>query len=401
MYKVVSYKRSDLFAKVWSTPMLQLAKEIGVSDVAIGKACRRAGIPLPGRGYWAKDAKHRQMPELPDSANPGHDTIKFQVLDVALIGQPRPKAPAVSKAQRNAIKVPQSLQNPHPLVAATLDAAKKRTIDHGRLILDSKSLDIRVSPKSIDRALRLMNALIKASEKEGYTWAVSKDGGTTVICQGEAMKVNLKERLTRRVKPPAPLPPATRRGAWAPPVPSWPTYEWISTTELAFHVDERITSGATRTWQDTKHTSLEDKLSHILAGLPLIAAGIKAVREEREARDRAYEERARKEADQARALEALRLARGRLVGAMQSWEEASRIRLFCDAIEKHAAGLPADEAREVRQWAEWIRLQADHLDPLKRGLSRVRPWSVKVPDDFTGYGWSKPPQDWWTTAGKS
>ena len=29
----VTYTRNELFAKVWSTPMLQLAKEIGVSDV--------------------------------------------------------------------------------------------------------------------------------------------------------------------------------------------------------------------------------------------------------------------------------------------------------------------------------------------------------------------------------
>jgi len=399
MYKVVTYTRSDLFAKVWSTPMLQLAKEIGVSDVAIGKACRRAGIPVPGRGYWAKDAEQRHKPELSESASPSRDTIKFQVLDVALIGQPKTKAPPVPKPQQNPIKVPQSLQNPHPLVAATLDAAKKRTVDHGRLVLDSKSLDIRVSPDSIGRALRLMNALIKASEKGGYTWAISGEGNTTVAWQGESMRVDLKERLVRREKPRVPAPAPKRRGAWAPYVPSWPTYEWIATSELTLHVDEYITSGAQRKWQDTKRTRLEDKLSDILAGLPLIAAGIKAVRDVREARDRAYAEQARKAADHAKRQEALRLARARLVSSMQCWEQASRIRQFCQAIEGHSAGLPTEEAREIDKWVEWVRLQADLLDPLKQGLPKVRPWEVKVPELFDGYySPEKLPEDWWSAA---
>ncbi len=210
------------------------------------------------------------------------------------------------------------------------------------------------------------------------------------------MRVELKERIVRKEKLPAPAPAPKRRDSREPYVPSWPTVEWIPTTQLTFHVDTYISSGAQRTWQDTKRKTLEEKLSDILAGLPLIAAGIKIVREEREAWNRAYEEKERKAADHARMLEALRLARGRLVGAMQSWEQASRIRLFCEAIENQTARLPADEARDVAKWVEWIRLQADQLDPLKQGLSKLRPWSVKVPDHFTGHSsWEKRPEDWW------
>ncbi|RYG98469.1 MAG: hypothetical protein EON58_07055, partial [Alphaproteobacteria bacterium] len=53
MYKQVEFTREDLHAKVWALPLLVIAREIGVSDVALGKACRKAKIPLPGRGYWA------------------------------------------------------------------------------------------------------------------------------------------------------------------------------------------------------------------------------------------------------------------------------------------------------------------------------------------------------------
>ena len=44
----------DLQTMVWSKPTLQLAQELGVSDVAIGKWCVKLGIAKPPRGYWVK-----------------------------------------------------------------------------------------------------------------------------------------------------------------------------------------------------------------------------------------------------------------------------------------------------------------------------------------------------------
>lgn len=46
--------RADLYAMVWRTPMHKLAPEFGISDVGLAKLCRRQGVPLPPRGYWAK-----------------------------------------------------------------------------------------------------------------------------------------------------------------------------------------------------------------------------------------------------------------------------------------------------------------------------------------------------------
>jgi hypothetical protein len=50
------YNREDLYEKVWRMPVRLAAREYGVSDVAIGKVCRKLYIPVPGRGYWAKRA---------------------------------------------------------------------------------------------------------------------------------------------------------------------------------------------------------------------------------------------------------------------------------------------------------------------------------------------------------
>ncbi|GFE79270.1 hypothetical protein GCM10011487_12700 [Steroidobacter agaridevorans] len=48
------FKRETLYELVWTAPVSEVAKRIGVSDVALAKLCRRAAIPLPYRGYWAR-----------------------------------------------------------------------------------------------------------------------------------------------------------------------------------------------------------------------------------------------------------------------------------------------------------------------------------------------------------
>ena len=56
----------------------QTGQDIGVSDVAVAKACRKAGIPLPGRGHWAKSEKQRQRKPKPPQVD---GKVRFQVLD--------------------------------------------------------------------------------------------------------------------------------------------------------------------------------------------------------------------------------------------------------------------------------------------------------------------------------
>jgi hypothetical protein len=46
--------REQLYDLVWSAPMQRLVKQIGISDVAIAKHCRKLGVPVPERGYWNK-----------------------------------------------------------------------------------------------------------------------------------------------------------------------------------------------------------------------------------------------------------------------------------------------------------------------------------------------------------
>jgi hypothetical protein len=59
------YNRKELYSKVWKFPMRVLAKEFGVSDVALAKTCKKLHIPVPGRGYWAKKAADQAVDPRP------------------------------------------------------------------------------------------------------------------------------------------------------------------------------------------------------------------------------------------------------------------------------------------------------------------------------------------------
>ena len=76
MYTFVSFTAAEPFEKMWQTPMVKLAHDIGVSDVAVAKACRKAGIPLPGRGHWAKPEKQRQRKPKPPQVD---GRVRFQL----------------------------------------------------------------------------------------------------------------------------------------------------------------------------------------------------------------------------------------------------------------------------------------------------------------------------------
>ena len=52
-----TFTRDALYKLVWSEPTQTLSKRFGISDVGLAKACRRANIPTPDRGYWVANLK--------------------------------------------------------------------------------------------------------------------------------------------------------------------------------------------------------------------------------------------------------------------------------------------------------------------------------------------------------
>jgi hypothetical protein len=67
-------RRSELYEKVWSRPVIKLAQELGITDVGLAKLCRRHAIPVPPRGYWAK-VRAGQRPSMIPLPTPDKDEV--------------------------------------------------------------------------------------------------------------------------------------------------------------------------------------------------------------------------------------------------------------------------------------------------------------------------------------
>ncbi|OWQ83603.1 hypothetical protein CDN99_26090 [Roseateles aquatilis] len=81
-------KRSELYAKVWATPVLKIAAEVGITGTRIAAICRQHGIPTPPRGYWAKLSAGKQPPTVP-LPSPEAD---YEIKVGAPQGRPKPSA---------------------------------------------------------------------------------------------------------------------------------------------------------------------------------------------------------------------------------------------------------------------------------------------------------------------
>jgi hypothetical protein len=73
----VELSRDELYEKVWSLPGSKLAKQFGISDVALAKVCKKFGIPRPDRGYWARLEAGQMLSKPPLS--PSLDSAKFNL----------------------------------------------------------------------------------------------------------------------------------------------------------------------------------------------------------------------------------------------------------------------------------------------------------------------------------
>lgn len=394
MYQQVEFTREELFDKVWTTPVLKLAQEIGVSDVALAKACRKADIPLPARGHWAKPAESRpRRPKLPKAPIDRSGPVRFSVLDEAH------RSPTTPRPDRDEprIPVPEPLESPHPLVARTLKALKQTKPYDGRIRpLISEALDVGVSPQQVERALRILDALIRASEARGFRWEIGKEG-TRVSCDEEKIRIRLWETLSKQEIPPPPKTPG-RKGRWQTSDDSYyyARYEWISTGRLSIQIDDQVATGARRNWSGTANTPLENKLHEIVVGLPLVAAGIRLAREKHEAWQREWDEQEARRKQTARNAEIQRRLRKRLVHSVEQWEQSKRLQTFCEAARSEIELLEGVARTQGEEWLAWANAHADALNPLGHRLPKIAHLEVKL-DGWYLEDYRRPPPDWWTT----
>lgn len=93
------YDREELYIAVWALTMQKAAKKYGVSDVALGKTCRKLHIPVPGKGYWNKRAANQPveprppLPVIPPTSQPSEDPPQQAIARISLAGLPQTARP--------------------------------------------------------------------------------------------------------------------------------------------------------------------------------------------------------------------------------------------------------------------------------------------------------------------
>lgn len=378
------FTRQEFYDLVWSQPLSQLAKRVGISDVALGKLCRNEQIPHPAVGYWAKLGAGKKVGkiDLPPRGLGKSDLIEFGRdpydwhLQTAeeLLAQPAPRPPEFSetmhtvreRALKLAEKAPikKSLSNPHSIIAGLLAADIKRKEELAKspygFVLAKPSFDTSIDK----RRLQILNALFLALTYCNCTPSIrGKDAREIHVRVGDVL---LPVKLGT---PSEVLDEASRHSSKKNDVQDlrFIIVGWLNASdEISLQ------------WSDTEASKLEDQLKEIVVGM--LVAGEWMYRASRiDIYNRKIEERRKAEAeiqrknDEAHQLDkelAAKLKhdkRRQLVVEMLSWKRAIDLREFITAslMKAHEIG-DATLIEKTEEWAVWANAEVDEIDSLPK-----------------------------------
>ncbi|MEK7315380.1 MAG: hypothetical protein AAB011_04315 [Candidatus Eisenbacteria bacterium] len=387
--ETITYRRDELYDQVWKEPVRTVARGYGISDVWLAKVCRKLSVPLPGRGYWARkragwDPKCVPLPPIAEGVRADltvprrRQQVFLSRLLKSEAGEdtPRPAPPEITVAD--------TLGRPHKLVTQAGKLLRGSGSSDGYVACyDLSCLKIRVPKASLGRALRIMDALLRALEGMGHTVEVTRprtreerqqvprpdvpDNATRVLVSGEWIEFGIFE-VSKSVKE-VPEPPKYLKGnalqSWL--LSSRPMTQYVPTGALQLRITNCEYLGIRRIWGDAKNQRIEKCLGAFVVYLEVAAAAAKQDRLEREAQHREWEEKRRLEEEaRTRAREEAERAR-RFEDHLRDWRLARDTRAF--VAEARAVIVSADDAATNSNWTEllgWAEAYADRLDPLGR-----------------------------------
>jgi hypothetical protein len=375
----VIVSRQDLYAQVWSTPMMQLAEQYGVSGNGLAKICRRLVIPVPGRGYWARKQAGQKVSQAPLRNAP--DGVPLQ----ARIAPSPPPAPpprlsteleekfAAARELTSVLRVSEKLLRPHPVIAAWLEEHKRRQ-EEARRDPWRRMSDVQGFSETDRRRHRFLDALFKALERNGFKAKTGERSEVFLEVDRERVEFELKEKY-RQVR--RPLTDDEKKWGFNPDRP-W-RQELQPSGMLAFTIRTHLDSALTHAWIDKPDRPIETELPDIVATL-LLAGPIlierrrqhqEAEKRRLEAEHRRYEEQQRRQKDDNRWKH--------FVAYAHRWREAEIARQFLAALEGKLENDGATfDGRPASEWVEWARERLAKYDPLVAGTGAILQDIAKV-----------------------
>jgi len=222
--------RAELYRLVWASPVTAVAKQFGVSDVAVGKVCRAADIPLPPRGYWARKAAGKKVEPTPLPARDigQSDEVRFgdrygynsAPYAGANPDDPPPPVPVFeeplelvkARIQKEISRVRLvSLEHPHPRIAALLEDEELRRQKAQKQTFLMPWEEPRLETPGATRKLRLLNSLFTAWSDVGwYPGAFEPETGDFALLVGDqGVPLRLLELPACARKNRSPWPPSS------------------------------------------------------------------------------------------------------------------------------------------------------------------------------------------------
>jgi|SRR5581483_7398871 len=362
-----SWNREKLYSEIWEQPASRVAKKYGVSDVLIGKVCRKLKIPVPGRGYWARKQagyKVQQIP-LPKATNiTVIQRSKFPAeqgknMNTA-ISEPEPTdAEYLRIVQVEAQTIPfEENAVRHKLISSSAKILTRARADNKGILhppYDQRCVDIRVSQQSLNRALAIMNSVINALEAEGYPVTLTIEGrGTGAQIFGRRAEFEIVEKLRQKGR---------REEKYGSYTHSTMEYEPNGLLEFRTHEHGHSPSQGIR---DGKKWRIEDELSKCV-GLVMRESRRQGIWAEAQ-KQREIEQR-KKDQERAELYERVSAEEKKLKEFedwVAAWNEAQKMRDFIAELEKvwmqHGHDLSPGTSKAQR--LIWMKQQADRKDPL-------------------------------------
>jgi CRISPR/Cas system-associated endonuclease Cas3-HD len=381
--------RTELHDLVWSDPTSVIAERFSISGVALRKACLKAAVPVPQRGYWAKLRAGKRVTRLPLPKRPPGMSDDLVVggrgyygnvapTEEELLG-PVPGPPIFNEAEAQVrteataltarARAPRDLSRPHPAVERLLRQDQKR---NERYLSSTFSMEWD-KPHLVSalarRRLRILSGLFMALDKAGGKPMISDPKAEEIAITIHDAHVPI--RLTEV--------PSTsgRRGGKA-------EIRGRSAERLRFAIRGGYGSeGDIRVWEDSAEARIELRMPEIAAEIVVQAelnyrahcirmhewrveqkAHLLAEREQRRI------EAERKEKERVEALARERIER--LLTQAEALRKADAIREYVLRVEERISVSDVSiSAGELAAWKVWALATADEIDPVVSGEFRI------------------------------
>ncbi|MBF9018634.1 MULTISPECIES: hypothetical protein [unclassified Oceanispirochaeta] len=358
------YDREKLYIEVWKSPMTEVCKKYGVSDVALAKTCKKLQIPRPPLGYWAKRAvgKAPQRPKLYKMYNAPRISIrKIQEEEVHLVPEAFEEADLLIRSV-NEVPCSKDLENLHPYIRNTRKIFKQQMKkqfgnDWNRTSFAGKDgFDISIGLESLDRASLILQSLCSATLLQGFQIVLDEKSGACFQIMNENIAIKISESSKKVLVPENEQNPDKYYPGGSEYIPTGMLRLEINTD--SFSMEER------KSWIDGKTKKNEDKLVDIMHRIIRAAAWKKeytALKKKREEKWQ-IEKMRQVEKDRINRIDKQRVSN--LTDGFKIWLYHKDMTEYVAAVQAHYIVNNEEPVGDFAQWVEWAEKYLEKINPL-------------------------------------